>query len=56
VSAGPDLRGDRGASLISWGQATESRGCLLFWYSFILGCIYLLERPSLSFFGVFFTK
>jgi hypothetical protein len=55
VSAGPDLRGGRGAALISWGRATESRVLLLFWKSFILGCKYLLERPSLSFF-VFFYK
>jgi hypothetical protein len=55
VSAGPDLRGGRGAALIIWGRATESRVLLLFWKSFILGCKYLLERPSLSFF-VFFTK
>jgi hypothetical protein len=56
VSAGPDLRGGRGAALISWGRATESRVSLLFWELFILGCIYLSERPSLSFFVCFFTK
>jgi hypothetical protein len=31
VNAGPDLRGGRGAALISWGRATESRVLLLFW-------------------------
>jgi hypothetical protein len=35
------------------GEATESHVWLLFWKSFILGCIYLLERPSLSFLCVF---
>jgi hypothetical protein len=54
VSAGPDLRGGRGTSLISLGPATESRVSLLFWKSFILGCIYLLEQPSLSFFVCFY--
>jgi hypothetical protein len=53
VSAGPDLRGGRGTALISWGQATESHVLLLFWKSFILGCTYLLEGPSLSFFVCF---
>jgi hypothetical protein len=42
------------AALISWGRATESRASLLFWKLFILGCIYLLERPSLSFYVSFY--
>jgi hypothetical protein len=27
VSAGPDLRGGRGATLIGWGRATKSQIC-----------------------------